>query len=156
LHGPESPVSQTLALHRPDIARDIFNQTRPYFADHAIECVSHLVAGNGPGSTAHAGRSLAFARENDIDAVITNAVRMLNRSDGPVADVLDCARKLVPLDRRHVERRNAEAFLKDSNEMVAIAAEIARLPARVHRVYYSKAREIGPNDRCYLHNVILV
>ena len=126
LHGPESPVSQALALHRPDIARDIFNQTRPYFADHAIECVSHLVAGNGPGSTSHAGRSLAFARENDIDAVITNAVRMLNRSDGPVADVLDCARKLVPLDRRHVERRNAEAFLKDSNEMVALAAEIAR------------------------------
>jgi error-prone DNA polymerase len=126
MHGPESPVSEAIALHRFDMAIDIFNQTRPYFADHAIECVSHLVAGNGPRSTAHAARSLVFAREHDIDAVITNAVRMLDRSDGPVADVLDCARKLVPLDRRHIERRNAEAFLKDSSEMQALAAEIAR------------------------------
>ncbi|CAN2192247.1 DnaE DNA polymerase III, alpha subunit [Candidatus Nanopelagicaceae bacterium] len=126
LHGPESPVSQAIGLHRFDIAMDIFNKTRPYFADHAIECVSHLVAGNGPRSTAHAARSLVFAREHDIDAVITNAVRMRDRSDGPVADVLDCARQLVPLDRRHLERRNAEAFLKDSGEMQRLAAEIAQ------------------------------
>jgi error-prone DNA polymerase len=126
LHGPESPVSEAIALHRFDIAMDIFNKTRPFFADHAIECVSHLVAGKGPRSTTHAARSLAFAREHDIDAVITNAVRMLNRSDGPVADILDCARQLVPLDKRHVERRNSEAFLKSSDEMHHLAAEIAR------------------------------
>ena len=126
LHGPESPVSQAIGLHRFDIAMEIFNKTRPFFADHAIECVSHLVAGNGPRSTAHAARSLVFAREHDIDAVITNAVRMRDRSDGPVADVLDCARQLVPLDRRHLERRNAEGFLKNSGEMQALAAEVAR------------------------------
>jgi error-prone DNA polymerase len=105
---------------------EIINKTRPLFADQAIECVSHLVAGNGPRSTAHAARSLVFAREHDIDAVITNAVRMRDRSDGPVADILDCARQLVPLDRRHLERRNAEGFLKSSEEMHALAAEIAR------------------------------
>ena len=126
LHGPESPVAEAIALHRFDIAIDIFNKTRPYFADHAIECVSHLIAGNGPRSTAHAARSLVFAREHDIDAVITNAVRMRDPSDGPVADILDCARQLVPLDRRHLERRNAEAFLKSSDEMNLLAAEIAR------------------------------
>ncbi|MBP6148099.1 MAG: PHP domain-containing protein, partial [Candidatus Planktophila sp.] len=115
LHGPESPVSQAIGLHRFDLAMEIFNKTRPFFADQAIECVSHLVAGNGPRSTAHAARSLVFAREHDIDAVVTNAVRMRDRSDGPVADILDCARQLVPLDRRHLERRNGEAFLKDSN-----------------------------------------
>ena len=126
LHGPESPVSQALAAHRFDAALDIFNQTRDLFADHAIECVSHLVAGSGPRSTAHAARSLIFARDNDIDAVITNAVRMRDRTDGPVADVLDCARQLVPLHPRNVERRNAEAYLKSTDEMVALAAEIAR------------------------------
>ena len=126
LHGPESPVSQALATHRFDAALDIFNRTRDFFADHAIECVSHLVAGNGPRSTAHAARSLIFARDNDIDAVITNAVRMRNRTDGPVADVLDCARQLVPLHPRHVERRNAEGYLKSSDEMISLAAEIAR------------------------------
>ena len=126
LHGPESPVSEAIGLHRSDIAMEIFNKTRPFFADHAIECVSHLVGGNGPRSTAHAARSLVFAREHDIPAVITNAVRMRDRIDGPVADILDCARQLVPLDRRHLERRNAEAFLKDSNEMHRLAAEIAQ------------------------------
>ena len=126
LHGPESPVAEAIGLHRFDIAMDIVNQLRPYFADHAIECVSHLVGGNGPRSTAHAARSLAFARDHDIDAVITNAVRMLNREDGPVADVLDCARQLVPLDRRNIERRNAEGFLKSTAEMQGLAGEIAR------------------------------
>ena len=126
LHGPESPVSQALAAHRFDAALAIFNQTRDLFADHAIECVSHLAPGSGPRSTAHAARSLIFARDNDIDAIITNAVRMRDRSDGPVADVLDCARQLVPLHPRHIERRNAEGYLKSSDEMIALAAEIAR------------------------------
>jgi error-prone DNA polymerase len=126
LHGPESPASDAIALHRFDIASEIIHKTRPFFADQAIECVSHLVAGNGPRSTAHAARSLVFAREHDIDAVITNAVRMRDRSDGPVADILDCARQLVPLDKRHLERRNAEGFLKSSQEMHALATEIAR------------------------------
>ena len=126
LHGPESPVSQALTAHRFDAALTIFNQTRDLFADHAIECVSHLAPGNGPRSTAHAARSLIFARDNDIDAVLTNAVRMCHRDDGPVADVLDCARQLVPLHPRHVERRNAEGYLKSSDEMISLAAEIAR------------------------------
>ena len=51
---------------------------------------------------------------------------MRDRNDGPVADVLDCARQLVPLHSRHVERRNAEAYLKSSDEMISLAAEIAR------------------------------
>ena len=126
LHGPESPVSQALAVHRFDEALATFNQTRDFFADHAMECVSHLVPGSGPRSTAHAARSLIFARDNDIDAIITNAVRMRDRTDGPVADVLDCARQLVPLHPRHIERRNAEGYLKSSDEMVTLAAEIAR------------------------------
>lgn len=126
LHGPSSPTSRALALHRPDIALDLFNTTRDFFADHAIECVSHLIAGNGAGSTPHAARSLLFAREHDIDAVLTNAVRMRGPEDGPLTDILDCARQRVPLHPRHLERRNAEAFLKPSQEMTALAAEVAR------------------------------
>ncbi len=126
LHGPQSPLSYELAAHRADKALDLFNLTREFFADHAIECVSHLIAGNGPGSTAHAARSLIFARDHDIDAVITNAVRMRDPSDGPIADLLDCARQLVPLDYRHIERRNNQAYLKNSEEMTQVATEIAR------------------------------
>jgi len=142
LHGPESPISGAIQSHRFDQALSIFNQTRDLFANNAIECVSHLVAGKGPRSTEHAARSLIFARDNDLDAVITNAVRMKDRTDGPVADVLDCVRQLVPLHDRHIERRNAEGFLKSSDEMISLAAEIARAAGeRTPRALLKTTRE---------------
>ena len=142
MHGPESPISDAINNHRFDQALSIFNQTRDLFANNAIECVSHLVAGRGPRSTEHAARSLIFARDNDIDAVITNAVRMKDRADGPVADVLDCVRQLVPLHDRHIERRNAEGFLKSSDEMILLAAEIARAAGeRTPRALLKTTRE---------------
>ena len=142
MHGPESPISSALQNHRFDQALSIFNQTRDLFANNAIECVSHLVAGRGPRSTEHAARSLIFARDNDLEAVITNAVRMKDRTDGPVADVLDCVRQLVPLHDRHIERRNAEGFLKSSDEMISLAAEIARAAGeRTPRALLKTTRE---------------
>ncbi|MDE3227232.1 MAG: DNA polymerase III subunit alpha [Acidobacteriota bacterium] len=142
LHGPESPISSAIQNHRFDQALAIFNQTRDLFASNAIECVSHLVAGRGPRSTEHAARSLIFARDNDLEAVITNAVRMKDRSDGPVTDVLDCVRQLVPLHDRHIERRNAEGFLKSSDEMISLAAEIARAAGeRTPRALLKTTRE---------------
>lgn len=156
LHGPESPIGAAITLRRSDLALECFNQMRELFADHAIECVSHLVSGSGPRSTAHAARSLIFARDYKIPAVITNAVRMREREDGPIADILDSARQLVPLDARHVERKNAEAFLKSNAEMEALAYEIARaagerngqeLLATTHewaeRAVLSPTRDIG-------------
>ncbi|MCF8552816.1 MAG: DNA polymerase III subunit alpha [Candidatus Planktophila sp.] len=142
MHGPESPISNAIQNHRFDHALSIFNQTRDLFAGNAIECVSHLVAGRGPRSTEHAARSLIFARDNDLEAVITNAVRMKDRTDGPVADVLDCVRQLVPLHDRHIERRNAEGFLKSSDEMISLAAEIARAAGeRTPRALLKTTRE---------------
>jgi error-prone DNA polymerase len=142
MHGPESPISSAIQNHRFDQALAIFNQTRDLFANNAIECVSHLVAGRGPRSTEHAARSLIFARDNDLEAVITNAVRMKDRTDGPVADVLDCVRQLVPLHDRHIERRNAEGFLKSSDEMISLAAEIARAAGeRTPRALLKTTRE---------------
>jgi error-prone DNA polymerase len=142
MYGPESPISNAIQNHRFDQALSIFNQTRDLFANNAIECVSHLVAGRGPRSTEHAARALIFARDNDIDAVITNAVRMKDRTDGPVADVLDCVRQLVPLHDRHIERRNAEGFLKSSDEMISLAAEIARAAGeRTPRALLKTTRE---------------
>jgi error-prone DNA polymerase len=149
MHGPESPISSAIQNHRFDQALSIFNQTRDLFANNAIECVSHLVAGRGPRSTEHAARSLIFARDNDLEAVITNAVRMKDRTDGPVADVLDCVRQLVPLHDRHIERRNAEGFLKSSDEMISLAAEIARAAGeRTPRALLKTTREWA--ERCLL------
>lgn len=149
LHGPDSPVGAAIALHRSDLALECFEQLRELFADNAIECVSHLVAGAGPRTTAHAARSLIFARDHRIAAVITNAVRMREREDGPIVDILDSARQLVPLHARHVERKNAEAFLKSSTEMIALAEEIARAAGE------RTARELLATTREWAERAIL-
>ncbi|MDP9408453.1 MAG: DNA polymerase III subunit alpha, partial [Actinomycetota bacterium] len=47
------------------------------------------------------------------------------RGDAPTADVLDAARRLVPLDARHVDRVNAEGSLKPGKEMAELAEEVA-------------------------------
>jgi hypothetical protein len=53
-------------------------------------------------------------------------VRMLDKSDGPILDVLDANRKLSFINSASVERSNAEAYLKDSQSMHEIADQIAR------------------------------
>lgn len=69
---------------------------------------------------------LGFARDHDLPTVISNAARMLERSDGPLADILDCARNLTPLHESNVERKNGEGFLKSEKDMIAIADLISR------------------------------
>ena len=125
LHGPNSEVSQAILSRRYDKALAILNKTRDLFKDQALECVSHLES-EGIRSTAHAARTLGFARDNDLKAVLSNAVRMKERSDAPIADILDATRNLLPLHRNVVERKNAEAFLKSSTEMAYLAESIAR------------------------------
>jgi error-prone DNA polymerase len=125
LHGPDSEISRALTSRRYDKALLIFNSTRDLFLDQSIECVSHLIYGDGPKSTTHAARMLNFARDHDLPAVLTNAARMKSREDAPIADVLDATRHLLPLHKKVVERKNAEAFLKNSDEMVFLAEKIA-------------------------------
>ena len=126
LHGADSYLASSIAARRSEEALSIFASTRDLFADQALEVTSHRAKGDGPFSTPHAARTLTFARKHDIPAVLTNAARMLDRSDGPVADVLDSARLLVPLHQRHVERTNSESYLKNDREMSEVADEISR------------------------------
>ena len=58
--------------------------------------------------------------------VLSNAVRFADRLDAPTTDVLDAARRLVPMDLRHLDRRNAEGFLKSGKQMDEVAEEICR------------------------------
>ena len=127
LHGYDSQLAQSIALRRYDAALSMYNSTRDLFAEQIIECTSHLVRGDGPLSTPYAAKALGFAHDHSLPAVLTNAARMLHREDGPVADVLDSARLLVPLHHSHIERRNSEGYLKSPAEMSYVADEIARL-----------------------------
>ena len=126
LHGPDSLIGRAIVARRYEKALALFNQSRDLFLDQTIECVSHLIAGDGPRSTTHAARALGFARDHDLPVLLTNAARMLTRDDAPIADILDATRHRLPLHKKVVERRNAEAFVKDTDEMSLLADQIAR------------------------------
>ena len=126
MHGPDSQIATAISARQLTQGLSIFNSSKDYFFQQGIEALSHRIRGDGPFSTPFAARMLKFARDNNLPAVITNSVRMLNRSDGPLADVLDSARNLVPLHKRHVERQNSEAYLKDINQMHQVATEISQ------------------------------
>ena len=70
-------------------------------------------------------RMLAFAGQQRVPAVLTNAVRHLTPQQAPVVDVLDALRRLVPLDPRHLDRANAQGYLKDTAEMQVVAGAVA-------------------------------
>jgi error-prone DNA polymerase len=92
-----------------------------------IEAVSHRGAGEGPYSSVLAARMVGFAQQQRLAAVLTNAVRYADPADAPTVDVLDAARRLVPLDARHVDRVSGEGYLKSGPQMAQVAEEIARL-----------------------------
>ncbi len=128
LLGAGSELGRAVAGRRPDLARAVLDRWRAAIGtgDLVVELTSHLARGSGPGSTAHAARMLGVAREAGLPAVLTNAVRYAERRDAPVADILDAARRLVALDLRHVDRANAEGYLKNGKEMSEVAADVVR------------------------------
>ncbi len=154
LLGPASELGRAATLRRADLARAVLHQWRSVVdpADLLVEAVSHRLPGSGPGSSPHAARMLGMAHEQRLGAVLTNAVRYADRTDAPTVDVLDAARRLVPLDLRHVDRRNAEGFLKSGKEMAAVAEEVCRFAGlegsgeRAARELVSRTRVVA--DRC--------
>ncbi len=127
LLGPDSDVGRTLARRRPDLAMQQWRSWRARVPELQCEVVNHRGADPAGRSAPFAGRMLGWAHEHQIDTVLTNAVRYARREDAPVADVLDAARQLVPLDLRHLDRRTGEGYLKSSAHMTEVATEVARL-----------------------------
>ncbi|MEU5989206.1 DNA polymerase III subunit alpha [Spirillospora sp. NPDC047418] len=119
LLGPASDVGRAVAGRRPDAAAARLDAWRAA-AETAVEIVNHYGRGDGP----RAARMLALARAAGVPAVLGNAVRYLEPADHPVAQVLDVTRKLVPLDRRHLDDHTGHAYLKPVPEMRR-AAELA-------------------------------
>ena len=159
LLGTDSNVAHALSRRRPDLAAEYLREWREIAGERiVIECVSHFHR-EGIQSVEGAARMFKFAREHQIKAVLTNQVRMLNKEDAPVADVLDAARKLVPLHRRHVERSNSEAYLKSPAEMYRIANEVARAAGESARdllhgtIACGEAHVLNPHD--YLGGIYL-
>ena len=161
LLGPGSELGRAATVRRADLARAVL---RPWLevmgrSDLLVEVVSHRLPGSGPGSSPHAARMAGLAREDGLGVVLTNAVRYADRSDAPTIDVLDAARRLVPLgsaDLRHpgsdLSRGNAEGFLKSGKQMHEVAEEICRFAGldghsdREARNLLARTRVVA--DRC--------
>ncbi|CUR61725.1 DNA polymerase III, alpha subunit [metagenome] len=130
-----------------------------------VELVSHRLGGRGgqwgPGTSPHAARMAGIARTAGLTTVLTNAVRYADRLDAPTVDVLDAARRLVPLGSASLRdigpgtsRGNAEGFLKTGKQMHEVAEEVCRLAGLAHdshgeaRRLLARTRAVA--DRCAL------
>ncbi|MGW7345473.1 DNA polymerase III subunit alpha [Streptomyces sp. NPDC054854] len=125
LLGPGSEVGRALAAGRPDRAARLLAPWREVYGDSLrLEAVHHGRTGTGPGSLRLAARTVGFAAQQGIPAVLTNAVRYADPGQGPVADVLDSARRLVPVDPRG-PLDSGERWLKAPAAMAEAADRIA-------------------------------
>ena len=160
LLGPSSEVGSAVTRRRDDQALAAVEAWREVVPSDnlLLELVSHRLPGRGgtwgPGTAAHAARTAGLARRAGLRAVLTNAVRYADRLDAPTVDVLDAARRLVALDQRHVDRGNAEGFLKSGKQMAEVAEEVCRLaglegdPVRAAHRMLAETRALA--DRCAL------
>jgi error-prone DNA polymerase len=151
LLGPSSEIGAATTLGREDLARAALRRWQELLdpADLVLELVHHRLPGRGPGTVGHAARMAGLAQAAGARAVLSNAVRHADRIDAVVVDVLDAARRLVPLDLRHVDRGNAEGYLKSGKEMALVAEELCRaagLGRRAARQLLSQTRVVA--DRC--------
>ncbi|MDX3693039.1 DNA polymerase III subunit alpha [Streptomyces europaeiscabiei] len=124
LLGPASDVGRALAAGRPDRAAKLLVPWRERYGDALrLEAMWHGREGTGPGSLRLAARTVGFAAEQRVRPVLSNAVRYADPGMGPVADVLDAARRLVPVDPRG-ELDSGEAWLKGADAMLAVAERV--------------------------------
>jgi len=128
LLGPSSDVGQALLARRPDRARALLHQWVDLLprGGVVIEVVCHGGPEGTPASLGHAARLLGLATEVGLPSVLTAAVRHVDPGDAVTVDVLDAARRLVPLDTRHLDRVTTAGHLSSTAQMYAVACEVAR------------------------------
>ncbi|WP_137121057.1 DNA polymerase III subunit alpha [Segeticoccus rhizosphaerae] len=127
LLGPGSDVGR--AVLRRDLvrARELLRrwQERLPRDGLAIEVVCHGGPPGSPGSRGHAARLWGLALESGVPAVLTAAVRHVEPADAMTVDVLDAARRMVPLDTRHLDRVTTAGHLAETARMLEVAKEVA-------------------------------
>lgn len=117
---------RALSAGRPDIGEWLLAPWREIFGDRLrLAAVWHGQSGTGPGSLRLAARTLGLADQAGIPAVLTNAARYADPGQHRLADVLDAARLLRPIDRRRLD--SGERWLKDPAAMAAAAVRIAEV-----------------------------
>ena len=128
LLGPGSDVGQALLARRPGRARMLLGRWVDLLPHGGvvIEVVCHGGPEGTPASLAHAARLLGLATEAGLPTVLTAAVRHADPGGAVTVDVLDAARRLVPLDTRHLDRVTTAGHLGSSAQMYAVACDVCR------------------------------
>jgi len=127
LLGPASELGRAVLARRTDLARAVLARWYALLplGSLVVEVVCHDGPEGFPGSVGHAARMLALAREAGLPAVLTNAVRHAVPDGAVTADVLDAARRLVPLGEGTTDRTSGQGHLKGTAAMVALAERVA-------------------------------
>ena len=120
LLGPASDVGQAIAARRPDRAGRALARWRRH-TEAVVEIVDQLE----PHSTFRAARMAELAAAAQVPAVLTNAVRYLDPAGSLAAQVLDAARRLVPLGSPQLVPHNGRAWLAGPADMAVIAQRVA-------------------------------
>ncbi|MEV7967184.1 DNA polymerase III subunit alpha [Sphaerisporangium sp. NPDC088356] len=142
--GPRSDVGRALAARRDEHARALLLAWRAAVPGVVVEVVDQY----GYREANAALRMLALAESVGVPAVLTNAVRHLDPGDYRVGNVLDAARKLVPLHPRHLEHSASHAYLKSGKEMWQVATRICEGDRDRARGLLARTREVA--ERCVL------
>ncbi|MFF7953955.1 DNA polymerase III subunit alpha [Streptomyces griseorubiginosus] len=137
LLGPASEPVRALSAGRPDVAEQLLVPWRELAGERLrLEAVYLGRQGTGAGSLRLAARTVGLADQVGVRAVLSNAVRYADPGQHRLADVLDAARLLRPVDRRHLD--GGERWLKGPDVMAAAAERIAQAvgddPARAVRL----------------------
>ncbi|GAB2921302.1 DNA polymerase III subunit alpha [Streptomyces mayteni] len=119
LLGPDTPAGRALAARRPDLAARLLAPWREAFGDEALR-----IEVDAAGPLRAAARALGLAAEFGAAPVLANRVRYADPGQGRVADVLDAARRLRPIDPRG-PLDGGEAWLRGPDWMARAAERIA-------------------------------
>ncbi|MFD4526406.1 DNA polymerase III subunit alpha [Streptomyces sp. NPDC058470] len=123
LLGALSEPVRALSVGREDVAMKLLEPWREVFGDGVrLEIAAQKRFSTGPGSLRLAARTLALADRTRTTAVLSNAVRYADPDQHRLADVLDAARLLRPIDRRRLD--SGQRWLKDERGMETVARMI--------------------------------
>lgn len=130
--GSDSVVGELVAAGDYDAARaELGHWGRLIPSGSLVVGVAyHHAPPSGRGSLDQAAGLLRLADQAGMTGVLVNDVRMVERRQAATVDVLDAARRLVPLDLRNIDRRSSEGFLKSTVQMAELAAQVSHAAGR--------------------------
>lgn len=143
LLGVQSEIAAHIAQGRRHRADAAVRRMRVFVEDLRVALTSHRMPSGHPAATATAAMMWGWADEHGLPVVLTNAARFIEPTDARIADVLDAARRLVPLRSGQVQASNGEAAVKSPAAMAEIAEEIARAAGRDVRELQRNTRSLA-------------